>query len=96
MQRQTSGPKYPRLESQEMKTKESSQAVGNYLVQNKIGEGAYGSIFKCRSLIDSATYVIKQVKISIDGGGVNESMNEVAIIKRLRHKNIVRYVDSFS
>lgn len=69
--------------------------MGNYVKQNKIGEGAYGEIFKCRSQRDSQTYVIKQVLTQFDGGGYNQSINEANIMKKLRNKNIVRYVDSF-
>jgi serine/threonine protein kinase len=69
--------------------------VGDYLFQGKIGEGAFGVIHRCRSLIDNATYVIKEIKIGLDGSGKNESLLEAQLLQKIRHKNIVRYHDSF-
>ena len=69
--------------------------VGDYLFQGKIGEGAFGVIHRCRSLIDNATYVIKEIKIGVDGSGKNESLLEAKLLQKIHHKNIVRYHDSF-
>jgi serine/threonine protein kinase len=84
----------PRFE--EKSTRSSGEKViGNYALQGKLGEGSFGTVHKCRSLLDNQTYVIKQVKSEFDGGGSLANANEAGLMKNLRHKNIVRYVDSF-
>ena len=69
--------------------------VGDYLFQGQIGQGAFGVIHRCRSSIDNATYVIKEIKIGLDGSGKNESLLEAQLLQKIHHKNIVRYHDSF-
>jgi len=71
--------------------------IGNYVIQAKIGEGSYGTIHRCRSLTDNSTYVLKKIKMGIDGSGERcTSLSEAKLMQRIRHKNIVRFVDSFS
>lgn len=75
--------------------KQDCHRIGNYIVQTKLGEGAFGSVHKCRSCLDNQTYVIKKVKTRVDGGGAVSSLNEATLMMKLKHRSIVRYVDSF-
>ena len=50
--------------------------MGDYVFQGQIGQGAFGVIHRCRSLIDNSTYVIKEIHINLDGSGYNESLKE--------------------
>lgn len=38
----------------------------------------------------------KEIKSGFDGGGKNISSSEAAMMRKVRHKNIVRYIDSFT
>ena len=73
----------------------ADSVIGNYEIQGKIGEGSFGIINKCRSLKDNGTYVMKSIKIGFDGGGKNKSLAEARLMQKIRHRNIVRYHDSF-
>jgi serine/threonine protein kinase len=65
------------------------------VLQGKVGEGAFGLVQKCRSCLDNQTYVIKKTKTSVDGGGSISNLNEATLMMKLKHRNIVKYVDSF-
>ena len=67
-------------------SRQQSRKVGDYIFQGKIGEGAFGVIHRCRSLIDNGTYVIKEIKIGRDGSGKNETLMEAQLLQKIQHK----------
>ena len=69
--------------------KQRERIVGGYTLQTRLGSGAFGEIYKCRSTIDNATYGIKEIQIGIDGGGNIQSITEARLMQRVKHKNIV-------
>lgn len=57
--------------------------------------GAYGVIYRCRCTVDNATYVIKEIQTNLDGGGQNVSLQEARMMQNIKHRNIVKYYNSF-
>ena len=38
---------------------------------------------------------MKKIKLGFDGGGHNISVNEAQLLQKIKHRNVVRYVDCF-
>lgn len=78
-----------RIESPQVR----GQTIGDYVLQGQIGQGAFGIIHRCRSLKDNSTYVVKEIKIGVDGGGKNVSLKEAILMQKIKHRHIVKYHD---
>ena len=68
----------------------------SYLRKEKIGQGTYGKVYKGINLNTEKVIALKRVCFN-DTYGPHEgvpstTLREVAILKSLRHPNIVRYV----
>ncbi|RWW47394.1 hypothetical protein BHE74_00046622 [Ensete ventricosum] len=63
-----------------------ADATGNFSVENKLGEGGFGPVYK---LEDEQEIAVKRLsKSSLQG--VDEFKNEVVLIAKLQHRNLVR------
>jgi len=65
-----------------------------YKIIKKIGEGSFGVVYLAQYLKTSSLCVIKK----IDFGGltkeeIKESYNEVNILKKLDHPNIIKFIE---
>jgi mitogen-activated protein kinase kinase kinase len=58
----------------------------------KLGEGAYGSVYQALSLSDHKFIVVK--KIRVPDNISKDSLNEIDMLSKLEHQNIVKYYDS--
>ncbi|CAJ2648779.1 unnamed protein product [Trifolium pratense] len=68
--------------------KNISTATNNFSSANKIGQGGFGSVYK-GELPDGLEIAVK--RLSRDSGqGLEEFMNEVIVISKLQHRNLVR------
>ncbi|RWR91090.1 cysteine-rich receptor-like protein kinase 10 [Cinnamomum micranthum f. kanehirae] len=63
-------------------------ATDDFSDENKLGEGGFGVVYK-GNLPDGKEIAVKRLSIN-SGQGLNEFMNEVKIIAKLHHKNLVR------
>uniref|UniRef100_A0A2N9I4B6 non-specific serine/threonine protein kinase n=1 Tax=Fagus sylvatica TaxID=28930 RepID=A0A2N9I4B6_FAGSY len=63
-------------------------ATNNFSSNNKLGEGAFGPVYK-GTLIDGQEIAVKRLSRS-SGQGVSEFKNEVVLIAKLQHRNLVR------
>ncbi|XP_010538687.1 PREDICTED: receptor-like serine/threonine-protein kinase SD1-8 isoform X2 [Tarenaya hassleriana] len=65
-----------------------AMATENFSDSNKLGQGGFGSVYKGR-LLDGQEIAVKRLsKTSVQG--VDEFKNEVRLIARLQHRNLVR------
>ncbi|XP_020988834.1 receptor-like serine/threonine-protein kinase SD1-8 isoform X1 [Arachis duranensis] len=65
-----------------------TMATNNFSQNNKLGEGGFGNVHKGR-LVDGQEIAIK--RLSKDSGqGIEEFKNEVKLIVKLQHRNLVR------
>ncbi|KAL1336076.1 receptor-like serine/threonine-protein kinase SD1-8 isoform X2 [Arachis hypogaea] len=65
-----------------------TMATNNFSQNNKLGEGGFGNVHKGR-LVDGREIAIK--RLSKDSGqGIEEFKNEVKLIVKLQHRNLVR------
>ncbi|KAH9726698.1 cysteine-rich receptor-like protein kinase 25 [Citrus sinensis] len=64
------------------------QATHNFSNENKLGEGGFGPVYK-GILADGKEIAVKRLSRS-SGQGLQEFKNEVTLIAKLQHKNLVR------
>ncbi|KAI3637801.1 hypothetical protein MIR68_004450 [Amoeboaphelidium protococcarum] len=63
------------------------------LPERFLAEGGFARVYLARGL-DGFPLVIKMIQTSSDGVMQHQVMNELALMKQLKHPNIVRYIDS--
>ncbi|XP_058092189.1 cysteine-rich receptor-like protein kinase 44 isoform X6 [Magnolia sinica] len=63
-------------------------ATDNFFEDNKLGEGGFGAVYKGR-LSDGQEIAVKRLSRH-SGQGLEEFKNEVALIAKLQHRNLVR------
>ncbi|CAI8612335.1 unnamed protein product [Vicia faba] len=63
-------------------------ATNNFHSSNKLGQGGFGPVYK-GILQDGKEIAVKRLSIS-SGQGLKEFMNEVVVISKLQHRNLVR------
>ncbi|KAK2644393.1 hypothetical protein Ddye_019588 [Dipteronia dyeriana] len=64
------------------------EATQNFSDQNKLGEGGFGPVYK-GVLADGKEIAVKRLSRT-SGQGIREFKNEVTVIAKLQHKNLVR------
>ncbi|XVF77712.1 hypothetical protein PTKIN_Ptkin14bG0069000 [Pterospermum kingtungense] len=64
------------------------QATDTFSVKNKLGEGGFGPVYK-GILANGQEIAVKRLSKS-SGQGLNEFKNEVKLIAKLQHRNLVR------
>ncbi|VVA93875.1 unnamed protein product [Arabis nemorensis] len=60
----------------------------NFSIENKLGQGGFGPVYKGK-LEDGKEIAIKRLS-STSGQGLEEFMNEIILISKLQHRNLVR------
>ncbi|KAJ0257986.1 G-type lectin S-receptor-like serine/threonine-protein kinase [Hirschfeldia incana] len=63
-------------------------ATNNFSLSNKLGQGGFGSVYKGK-LQDGKEIAVKRLSSS-SGQGKEEFMNEIVLISKLQHKNLVQ------
>lgn len=63
----------------------------NYEKLMKIGEGAYGAVYKARDTTTNSPVALKITKFDTEDEGVpSTALREISILKTLSHPNIVK------
>ncbi|CAN1281431.1 G-type lectin S-receptor-like serine/threonine-protein kinase At4g27290 [Linum perenne] len=63
-------------------------ATDNFSVSNKLGEGGYGPVY-VGVMVDGQEIAVKRLS-SFSGQGIKEFKNEVLLISKLQHRNLVK------
>jgi NIMA (never in mitosis gene a)-related kinase len=70
--------------------------MDKYTQLQVIGKGSFGKAILVRGKEDKTLYVIKEISISeLSPKEQKESRNEVEVLSKLKHPNIVAYKESF-
>lgn len=67
--------------------------IGNYLIAETIGEGAFGKVKKATHILTGEKVAIKILnkhRMQQLSGDVNKIQKEINILKKLRHKNLIQ------
>ncbi|XP_010152093.1 PREDICTED: cyclin-dependent kinase 3-like, partial [Eurypyga helias] len=60
----------------------------------KIGEGAYGVVYKARNKRTKQLVALKKIRLDLETEGVpSTAIREISLLKELKHPNIVRLLD---
>ncbi|KAK4588224.1 hypothetical protein RGQ29_019279 [Quercus rubra] len=75
------------------KVKKLAKATNNFHLSNKLGQGGFGPIYR-GTLSDGQEVAIKRLS-KASGQGLQEFMNEVVVISKLQHRNLVRLLGCY-
>eukprot|EP00744_Colponema_vietnamica_P020011 GILI01028384.1.p1 GENE.GILI01028384.1~~GILI01028384.1.p1 ORF type:complete len:394 (-),score=48.35 GILI01028384.1:95-1108(-) len=65
-----------------------------YTTLQKIGEGTYGVVFKCRDNATNQFVAQKRIRIDPDDEGVpSTAIREISLLREVQHRNCVRLLD---
>ncbi|KAJ9566149.1 hypothetical protein OSB04_002115 [Centaurea solstitialis] len=64
------------------------EATKNFIIENKIGEGGFGPVYK-GVLANGVEIAVKRLS-KLSGQGSQEFINEVILMAKLQHRNLVR------
>lgn len=68
---------------------EASQ-LERYERQEKLGEGTYGIVYKCRDLHTGQIVALKKIRLEKEDDGVpSTAIREISLLKGLKHPNVV-------
>lgn len=68
---------------------EASQ-LERYERQEKLGEGTYGIVYKCRDLQTGEIVALKKIRLEKEDDGVpSTAIREISLLKGLKHPNVV-------
>ena len=57
---------------------------------DKLGEGTYGVVYKCRDIQTNAIVALKKIRLEKEDDGVpSTAIREMSLLKGLKHPNIV-------
>ncbi|KAI9385929.1 hypothetical protein POPTR_011G129350v4 [Populus trichocarpa] len=65
-----------------------ANATSNFSINNKLGEGGYGPVYKGK-LVDGQEIAVKRLSRS-SRQGLNEFKNEMILLNKLQHRNLVK------
>ncbi|KAJ4823213.1 hypothetical protein Tsubulata_013986 [Turnera subulata] len=63
-------------------------ATENFSINNKLGEGGFGPVYKGK-LLNGGEIAVKRLS-TYSGQGLEEFKNEVALVSKLQHRNLVK------
>ena len=67
-----------------------------YKVLKLLGEGSFGRAYLCENISDNSQCVIKQIPLNdLDEDEKKDALNEVLILKKVNHSNIIKFLDVF-
>ena len=68
----------------------------DFSIEQELGHGSFGMVYKVRSLRNGGTYVIKKINIDyLPQRSQKEVIHEAQILKKIDHQSIVKYYCSF-
>lgn len=73
--------------------KDDIKTLNGYEKLSKIGEGTYGVVFKALHKSTNKIVALKKVRVAYSEGIPVTAMREIAILKEVRHNNVIGYDD---
>ena len=71
-------------------------SVNDFQILEKLGEGAYSSVYRVKRLNDAGIYALKKVRmLDLSAKEKENALNEVRILASIRSPNIISYTEAF-
>jgi len=71
-----------------------SKKIDKYQKIEKIGEGTYGVVYKCKDTQTGDIYALKKIRLQAEEEGIpSTAIREISLLKELQHVNIVKLLD---
>ncbi len=71
-------------------------SIKNFQVIQKLGEGAYSTVYLVKRIEDGKEYAMKKVKImNLSEKEKENALNEIRILASTRSVNVVQYKEAF-
>jgi len=71
-------------------------SLSHFDILEKLGEGAYSTVFKVVRKSDGKIYALKKVRmVKLTAKEKKNALNEVRILASIRHPNVIRYKEAF-
>ena len=82
------------MENNEEDFFDEESTKNDYQKIEKLGSGAYGTVYKALMKKNQKIVAIKHIKINLDSEGIPSSaLREISILRNLRHENIEKILD---
>ena len=73
---------------------EQKDELERYIKLDKVGEGTYGVVYKCRHKETQEFCALKKIRLENEDEGIpSTAIREISILKQMRHPNIVNLID---
>ena len=73
---------------------EGKDKLDQYIKEEKLGEGTYGVVYKCKDKETGNYVALKKVRLENEDEGIpSTSIREISILKQMHHPNIVNLID---
>ena len=73
---------------------ENNDKLDRYIKEEKLGEGTYGVVYKCKDKETGNYVALKKVRLENEDEGIpSTSIREISILKQMHHPNIVNLID---
>ncbi|KAI8981614.1 cyclin-dependent protein kinase [Mycotypha africana] len=59
----------------------------------KLGEGAYGRVYKGRNHLTGELVALKEIKLDPDEGAPSTAIREISLLKELNHRSVIKLCD---
>ena len=70
--------------------------LNDFQIMQKLGKGAYSSVYLVKRLKDGHVYALKKVKLlSLKEKEKTNALNEIRLLASIRHPNIICYKEAF-
>jgi len=68
--------------------------IEKYLRLDKVGEGTYGVVYKCKNKETQEFCALKKIRLENEDEGIpSTAIREISILKQMKHPNIVNLID---
>ena len=80
----------PQAAAQPQRFVQEATQLERYEKQEKLGEGTYGIVYKCKDLHTGTMVALKKIRLEKEDDGVpSTAIREISLLKGLKHPNVV-------
>jgi NIMA (never in mitosis gene a)-related kinase len=70
--------------------------MNDFQIMNKLGEGAYSTVYKVKRMVDGNIYALKKVKLlNLSEKEKQNALNEVRILASVKSSFVISYKEAF-